>query len=66
MYDEIWDKKAELLIRDEVKESELEEGGTSGGKIISSELGGREGEKSEVGDREMGRRVITFKIVTRW
>lgn len=66
MYDEIWDKKAELLIRDEVKESELEEGGTSGGKIISSELGGREGVKSEVEDFEMGRRVITFKIVTRW
>ncbi len=66
MYDEIWDKKAESLIRDEVKESELEEGGTSGGKIISSDLGGREGEKSEVEDCEMGRRVITFKIVTRW
>lgn len=38
MYEEEWAEEAELLISDEVKESEIENSEMSGGKIKSSEV----------------------------
>ena len=46
-YDEEWNETAELLISDEVNESDVENSGMSGGKIKSSEVGGSEAKTNE-------------------
>ena len=53
VYDEAWDETAELLISDEVKESEVEKSGIGGGKIKSSEVGEGQVQGNEVGESKV-------------
>lgn len=50
VYDKAWNKTAELLITDEIKESEVEKSGIGGGKTKSSEIGESQVQGSEMGE----------------